>query len=309
MDIHSLKENARHGTVSFPLALYEWHGSNDWKVPLHWHDEMELVYFEKGTFPAWINTRELMIETPAIMCIHPGELHSFLLPAYSVESAVVFNLNILSFEHYDAIQAKLIRPLMDGRLRMPLLIEHTNPVFSHIRDCYQDIAQKLQKMNVCSPENDIEKNSAYLQIKALLYDMLAALYKNNCLIHIKDTGNENEHQIENLKKVLLYINENYSSPIRLDDLALLINLNVQYFCRYFKENIGKTVTEYINEIRIEKAAEALVETNDKIINIAQDAGFDNIGYFIRRFKKEKGLTPTEYRKRASSDQQEKVKIV
>ena len=139
--------------------------------------------------------------------------------------------------------------------------------------------------------------------------MLATLYKSNCLIHIKDTGNENEHQIENLKKVLLYINENYSSPIRLDDLALLINLNAQYFCRYFKENIGKTVTEYINEIRIEKAAEALAETNDKIINIAQDTGFDNIGYFIRRFKKEKGLTPTEYRKRASSDQQEKVKIV
>ncbi|MDD6492606.1 MAG: AraC family transcriptional regulator [Firmicutes bacterium] len=309
MDIPSLKENARHGTVSFPLALYEWHGSNDWKVPLHWHDEIEFVYFEKGTFPAWVNTKELMIEAPAIMCIHPGELHSFLLPAYSVESAVVFNLNILSFEHYDAIQAKLIRPLMDGRLRMPLLIEHTNPVFSHIRGCYQDIAQKLQKMNVCSPENDIEKNSAYLQIKALLYDMLAALYANNCLIHLKDTGNENEHQIENLKKVLLYINENYSSPIRLDDLALLINLNAQYFCRYFKENIGKTVTEYINEIRIEKAAEALAETNDKIINIAQDTGFDNIGYFIRRFKKEKGLTPTEYRKRASSDQQEKVKIV
>ena len=71
-------------------------------------------------------------------------------------------------------------------------------------------------------------------------------------------------------------------------------MNEQYFCRYFKKNIGKTITEYINVIRVEKAATALAETEDKIIDIA----FDNIGYFIRRFKKEKGMTPSEYRKKS-----------
>ena len=73
-------------------------------------------------------------------------------------------------------------------------------------------------------------------------------------------------------------------------------MNSQYFCRYFKENLGKTATEYINEVRVEKAAEALIETDEKIINIAQNSGFENMGYFIRRFKKEKGVTPSEYRK-------------
>ena len=300
MDIYSLKENARHGTVSFPLALYEWYGANSWKVPLHWHDEMELIYFEKGVFTAWLNTKEFQIEAPAFMCIHPGELHSLILPADSTESAIVFNLNILSFEHYDAIQAKLIRPLIRGRLKMPLFINPTEPVFSHVKDCYESMRQKITEMNGCSSEDEITKNSAYLQIKALLFDMLASLYKNNCLLNLKDTNIEGEHQIENLKKVLTYINENYSSPIRLEELALLLNLNAQYFCRYFKENIGKTVTEYINEIRIEKAAEALAETNEKIITIAQDTGFDNVGYFIRRFRREKGVTPSEDRKGSRS---------
>lgn len=296
MDIYSLKENARHGTVSFPLALYEWYGVNSWKVSLHWHDEMELIYFEKGVFTAWLNTKEFQIKAPAFMCIHPGELHSLILPADSTESAIVFNLNILSFEHYDAIQAKLIRPLMCGRLKMPLFINPTEPAFSHVKDCYESMRQKITEMNGCSSEDEITKNSSYLQIKALLLDMLAALYKNNCLLSLKDTNTESEHQIENLKKVLTYINENYSSPIQLDELALLLNLNAQYFCRYFKENIGRTVTEYINEIRIAKAAEALAETDEKIITIAQNTGFDNVGYFIRRFKREKGATPSEYRK-------------
>ncbi len=296
MDIHSLKENTQHGTVSFPLALYECYGRDVWKVPLHWHDEMELIYFEKGTFTAWLNTKEFQIKAPAFMYIHPGELHSLFLPAGSMESAIVFNLNILSFEHYDAIQAKLIRPLIRSRLKMPLLIDQNEPVFSHVKNCYQSMRNKMNEMKGYGPDNEIQKNSAYLQIKALLFDMLAALYKNNCLLHIKDTKSENEQQIENLKKVLSYINENYSSPIRLKDLARLVNLNAQYFCRYFKENIGKTVTEYINEIRIEKAAEAIAETDHKLITIAQDTGFENVGYFIRRFKKEKGVTPSEYRK-------------
>lgn len=300
MDIHSLKENARHGTVIFPLALYEWSGSTDWRVPLHWHDEMELIYFKEGTFNAWLNTREFLIESPAIMCIHAGELHSLILGAGCLESAVVFNLNILSFEHYDAIQAKLLRPLMDGRLRLPVLFGHTDPVFPHIKNCYENIEAKIKEMNVCRAEDEIAKNSAYLQIKLYLFDMLAFLYKNNSLEHVKNIHRENEHQIENLKKVLSYINENYSSPIRLDELSSLVNLNTQYFCRYFKENIGKTATEYINDIRIEKAAESLLETSDKIITIAQDAGFDNIGYFIRRFRQAKGVTPSEYRKESKS---------
>lgn len=300
MDLHSLKENARHGTVIFPLALYQWHGSNDWKVQLHWHDEMEFVYFKEGTFTAWLNTRELHIESPAVMCIHAGELHSLILKADSLESAIVFNLNILSFEHYDSVQAKLIRPLMDGRLRMPCLIEHTEPIFADVKNCYESMEQKMEEMNAYSTENEIMKTSAYLQIKSLLFKMLSILYQNNYLLSAKNIHIQNEQQIENLKKVLSYINENYSSPIRLEELALLVNLNSQYFCRYFKENIGKTVTEYINEIRLKKAAEALAETNKKIITIAQDTGFDNIGYFIRRFKKEKGVTPSEYRHNARS---------
>ena len=295
MDIHSLKENARHGTVVFPLALYQWHGSIDWKVQLHWHDEMEFVYFKEGTFTAWLNTRELLIESPAIMCIHAGELHSLILSANSSESAIVFNLNILSFEHYDSVQAKLIRPLIDGRLRMPFLIRHTEPIFDDIRICYESMEQKMEEMNACDMESEIMKTSAYLQIKSLLLKMISILYQNNYLLSLKNTHTQNEHQIENLKKVLIYISENYSSPIRLEELASLVNLNPQYFCRYFRENLGKTVTEYINEIRIEKASEALAETDYKIITIAQDTGFDNIGYFIRRFKKEKGVTPSEYR--------------
>lgn len=296
MDKHSLEENVRHGTVSFPLALYEYNGENDYRVPLHWHNEMECLFFKTGVFNVWLNTKEYMVEAPAIMCIHPEELHALILPKDCEERAIVFNLNILSFEHYDAIQAKLLRPLMDGRLKMPLFIRSDDKIFPSIRYCYEKMEMKIREMNLDEGDDEVGKNAAYLQIKAILFEMLAILYENNRFSNIIQISNKDDYHIENLKKVISYMNENYSSAIRLDTLAELINMNAQYFCRYFKQNIGKTITEYLNEIRIDKAAEALIETDDKVINIAQNVGFENIGYFIRRFKKEKNMPPSEYRK-------------
>lgn len=74
-------------------------------------------------------------------------------------------------------------------------------------------------------------------------------------------------------------------------------MNSQYFCRYFKRLTGKTITTYPNEIRIDKAAELLVSSDEKIIEIAGACGFENIGYFNKRFKNLKGSTPSKYRER------------
>lgn len=293
-----LKENTTHGTVSFPVALYEWEGEGEWHVVPHWHEEMELIYFREGSFQVWLNTKEYKVEAPAIMCVHPQELHSLILGRDCRESAVVFPMDILSFEYYDAIQAKLIGPLLDGRLRMPVLFSKEDVLFQNIRCLYETIEEKIRQINASSVKQETEKNAAYLQVKVKLLELLAYIYQNEGFMQLETGMQQDEHAIENLKKVISYIGKYYDSVIRLDELAALVNMNPQYFCRYFKKNIGKTITEYINVIRIEKAATALVETEDKIIDIATACGFDNVGYFIRRFRKEKGMTPSEYRKKS-----------
>jgi len=287
----SLKENRTHGTVQYPVALYEWNGENEWHVVPHWHEEMEWIYFQKGDFPVWINTKEYQVHAPAFMCIHPEELHALILEKDGIESAVVFPLDILCFERYDAAEAKVLGPLAEGKLRMPVLCQSGDAAFEELSACYKEIEQMLRQMKE-------QKNMLYLNIKAKMLELIAVAYKHDLLTRQVREGREEAGTVENLKKVLQYIGEHYSSPIRLSELAELVNMNEQYFCRYFKKNIGKTITEYINVIRVEKAATALAETEDKIIDIASACGFDNTGYFIRRFKKEKGMTPSEYRKKS-----------
>ena len=287
----SLKENRTHGTVQYPVALYEWNGENEWHVVPHWHEEMEWIYFQKGDFPVWINTKEYQVHAPAFICIHPEELHALILEKDGIESAVVFPVDILCFERYDAAEAKVLGPLAEGKLRMPVLCQSGDAAFEELSACYKKIEQMLRQMKE-------QKNMFYLNIKAKMLELIAVAYKHDLLTRQVREGREEAGTVENLKKVLQYIGEHYSSPIRLSELAELVNMNEQYFCRYFKKNIGKTITEYINVIRVEKAATALAETEDKIIDIAAACGFDNIGYFIRRFKKEKGMTPSEYRKKS-----------
>ena len=101
---------------------------------------------------------------------------------------------------------------------------------------------------------------------------------------------------EPIKKIINYIYENYNRKIYIEDLALEANMNVQYFCRFFKSVVGKTPVEYINSYRIEKATELLQTETLSISNIALNVGIDNFSYFIKQFKKYKNSTPSQYRK-------------
>ena len=105
-----------------------------------------------------------------------------------------------------------------------------------------------------------------------------------------------DYKIDLIKKILNYIHENYNDKIYIEDLALEANMNVKYFCRFFKSVIGKTPVEYINSYRIEKATELLQTETLSISNIALSVGIDNFSYFVKQFKKYKNCTPSQYRK-------------
>ena len=79
------------------------------------------------------------------------------------------------------------------------------------------------------------------------------------------------------------------------EIAAVAGMNAQYFCRYFKKHTGRTVTEYINDVRISQASRLLAQTDDKILHIAVRCGYENAGYFISRFRRSRGVSPSEYR--------------
>lgn len=100
---------------------------------------------------------------------------------------------------------------------------------------------------------------------------------------------------ERIEKTLSYIHSHIYENISLDELADGICLSKDHFIRLFKQEIGTTPLQYINQKKIEKAQLILVTDNMPVKNIAFTLGFDDYSYFNRLFKKLTGATPQEYR--------------
>jgi two-component system response regulator YesN len=93
-----------------------------------------------------------------------------------------------------------------------------------------------------------------------------------------------------------YIDANFSYNISPKSLAEIFFVNPSYASRCFSQKHGFTITEYIQNVRINRAKILLQSTNVPINNIALNVGYIDTNYFSRIFKKQVGLSPQEYRK-------------
>ncbi|MDR2843165.1 MAG: AraC family transcriptional regulator [Candidatus Symbiothrix sp.] len=98
-----------------------------------------------------------------------------------------------------------------------------------------------------------------------------------------------------VQKIQEYINEHYREEIRLNFLADMVGMTAVSFSRFFKLRTGKTLSNYIIDIRLGFSARLLVDSTMSIAEICYECGFNNLSYFNRIFKREKFCSPKEFR--------------
>lgn len=96
-------------------------------------------------------------------------------------------------------------------------------------------------------------------------------------------------------KVKRYIRDHYSEPLPLSELAAMVGMTPSSFSRFFRKRAGRTLSEYITDVRLGHAARMLVDTTHNIAEICYMCGYNNISNFNRHFKARRGLTPKEFR--------------
>ena len=93
-----------------------------------------------------------------------------------------------------------------------------------------------------------------------------------------------------------YLNNNYHRPVRLSEMAALVNMSEPSFSRFIKRRTGYNFIDCLNNIRISAASRRLIdEPANTIAEIAFKCGFNNLSNFNRIFKKYKGYTPHDFR--------------
>lgn len=286
-----MKEKLEHGDKFFRMSVHKTTipPMSNLVLYSHWHEEAELLFIEKGSARFYVGQEQFTVSSGEVVLIPPHVLHSAsrTCPGEIVFYAFLVHYNFLSSLSNDQIQQRYITPFFSGRRNYPMLVTQEMeagmrliPVLEEAREVYQ------------------EKNQGYeLLIKARLLEVLYKLEK--CAAEQPATSHANlsrrNHSSVLAKKVIAYVQQNYSKPVTLSDMAQQVNMNPSYFCRFVKKQFDLSPMEFLNEYRIAEAVNLMETTDKKIIEIASQTGFSNVNRFTQIFKKYYGCTPACYR--------------
>ena len=99
-----------------------------------------------------------------------------------------------------------------------------------------------------------------------------------------------------INRAIHYIKVNINSKLLAEDIAGALHINLHYLFTKFKQETGKTLTQFINEEKIKKACYYLMFTDKSLIEISTYLSFSSQSYFQTIFRKVTGQTPTQWRK-------------
>lgn len=147
---------------------------------------------------------------------------------------------------------------------------------------------------------DLEKQRGARRLVTLLsiLDQLASCTEAEPLASHLYRASNNEEVETRIQVICDHITHHLTDPeLTHSELAELADMNASAFSRFFKQSTGRTVSAYINELRIGFACRLLTDTDDSILSISQQSGYQNLSNFNRRFQQHRKMTPREYRNR------------
>jgi AraC-like DNA-binding protein len=132
------------------------------------------------------------------------------------------------------------------------------------------------------------------------FKILDLIGRSDSLIHLASKEYLKSRFTTGNKRIALihdYLMKNYRGEVNLKSLASQTNMAEGSLCRFFKMNMGLTIFEYLNKIKIEFACKLLMNGDLSITEVCFDSGFNNLSHFNKQFKKGTGVTPSEYRRK------------
>lgn len=284
-----LKENARHGSEAFPVGFYTVRYPEDTQdMPIHWHEEMEVTLVRGGSLRYSIDMVDYELGEGDILLISPDTLHSSHQKAELTAStdSIVFHFSLAGLETADACTERYIRPIHEGRIRIPAVVRRGEPFHDELRDCFLRLWPCHHRG---SPYRELLFKTEVLRLVHLIWQVSSGQLE-------QPPVREFRMYEDKLKLALAYMQAHYVEPITVKELADLCGFSQVHFMNIFKAALGTTCIEYLIEYRLAFAAIDLRETDHSIMQVAMDNGFQNISYFNRIFKKRYQCTPSAYRR-------------
>ena len=216
-----------------------------------------------------INGQRFPLRHDSVFVTFPNDSYSFLLPGANV--SFVYYVLSLQLEDLDS----LVRDLLDADIR-------TRQAFypkRHMRRVFDEVMQYHMS------------GSPYLG-EAAKHLVIGILYS---LLEVGQEQSTTALAIAHIEKAIDWMHENIHEHVTLKDLCSKLSLTEAHFIRLFRDNRGVPPIKYFTRLKIDAAANHLVETTTPIYEISEIFAFNSPAHFCRTFKQYMGMTPSQYR--------------
>lgn len=285
------REKIVHGDEGLPFAVYSVTPSHvRYHMELHWHPEHEILFVQDGTFSLRLNDTVYLLHPGDVVLICGGTIHSGE-PEACIYTCFLVNSGLM-MKKEDACM-DFFRRTENGSLQiLPRLSDHS-PVFATL--CRQ-MCEVYRAGGEAYP----------FQIKGLIFEFWGQIAEQKLYTEALPS-HDSAVNAGRMKTVIRYMEERYNTRIRLSELAALVDLTPNHFCRSFREITGYTPLAYLNRHRLARARYALATSELSVTEIALDCGFNDVSHFIRCFRLLYGTTPKQFRQEISARQNRKEK--
>ena len=245
--------------------------ANHTKFRLHWHEEIELLWFVQGSAQLTLGDETVLAQPGDLVFINSRESHR----GEQFTPGSLYYMIQLSTDFFDS--------LVDGafvRFHHVLSDAPTRTLAERVIAAHES--------GSFGRELAIKRDLYALLSHALTHHVRETVDLARCPAYFKNMAAVN--------RAMEWLHAHYTEPVRLEELARELYLSPSRLSHLFKQATGKSVIVYLNDLRLEKAKILLDEGSLPITRIAEAVGIDDVNYFSRLFRQRTGMTPTTYQK-------------
>ena len=254
--------------------------------PLHWHEELELLYPLNGESSLTIEGKKYRLLKKHLIAVESCQVHS--THSYK-DTSMYLCIHILK-KHMQKIFPDI--ELYQIRCFPEEIPDERFPA-------YLEICRMMEPLTRIY----IEDATAFqLEAQGLVFQILARLIRDFSVNTAPEFNATDVLTRDRIREIISYVEEHFREPVALSDIAAHIGVGKEYFCRFFKKNMGISFVNYLTETRLAHSYHALTSTDKPVAEIMEENGFTNQKLFNRSFKELYGCTPSTARKSSGEKQ-------
>ena len=286
-----IEEMAGKAYFTDEMDIYVNRSEESFGLAFHSHDFYEIAFVAEGKGYHHVGSETLPVAKGDLFMLPVGVSHVFRPSDAKNYGLIVYNC-LFREEVFGKLNLLSSNTMMSGEM-MDFVHALHRPDWFKLTDQYGEFDSLFRQMHY----EYNRRNDPHMPIMlfTLLLQLLVRMDRmRSTRLSSKRSGGEQ------LDDVIGYINRHLGDPLTLQALAERSGMSERHLHRLMKAHTHQSFTAYVQHARMERSCELLSSTNVKLVQIAEQVGYHDLGSFSRIFKRIIGCTPGQYRKKLRS---------